>query len=246
MDTPLEQVGVADLRSHIDRISTILRSERDLAQVRVIATNLAGSVFAPKLTALVRDLPQNSFVRPNYPQSGNTIRPPDLDARIEELIAGCYAAVNEIEEFQRKVTENKKLGRPEVRSLVLRRIVERENAGEDIQWSAPLAVDLGLSETQLKDALQYLEARGAIEPDGWQGYVCFRCHQGYHRRMIGTVGRASRRVRTEASLLVRRRLKTYEIEPGVPRPANPGGGCSGTPLTFNATMVHCVCRASAP
>ena len=172
MDIPLEQVDVAQLRSHVDRIAPMLRSERDLAQIRVIATNLAESVYAIKLTALLQDLPQPGALAQHYGLGNrSTARPHDLDTRIEQLIEGCYAALNEIEQFQRKVAQNQILARPQVRTLVLRRIVEREGEGEVDQWSGPLAVDLGLAEAQLRDALQYLERQGAIEPGGSQGYL---------------------------------------------------------------------------
>jgi hypothetical protein len=156
------------LRAHVDRLKTYLREHPNSIQVRQAAVSVAGYIGArhSHLRRKAEQLPRIRLAQP-YGAPSPAARDGRFDAAVEEFIAACDQALDELEEHGRAVRANATLSRAECRKRVLAFLA----ANPTIEWGADVAWALRLSDDQIHDALEHLESRGAIDYGGLRGFI---------------------------------------------------------------------------
>jgi len=157
----LETADVTKLRAHVARLEPYLRTHPNTDQVRHAAANVAAAVAgdASPLIAEARALPRAQSLVPPRGTSSPTARDERFDAAVEQLISRYYLAINEIEDFQQRLKANEALDDDAVVAAVLAHAAK----DTDVQWSSVLSLPLALPAQRILDALEELQAHGAVE-----------------------------------------------------------------------------------
>ena len=153
----LENCDVSAARQHLQRFEQMLRTDSNSGTVRQAVTNIA-RVVDPDGSA-VREVALPTI-------SGITLRgtpasrEPNFDEAVEKFIVWFYNRCDQIEEWQQKQRANVALSRATVRQSVIRHAAHRS---DDLQWLGEIQFEMCLSQSQIRDAVEYLSRRGAVE-----------------------------------------------------------------------------------
>ena len=156
-----ETADVDQLRAHVARHESYLRTHPNTGQVRQVAANIAAAVAgdASPLIAEARALPPVQSLVPPHGTSSPTARDERFDAAVEQLIDRYYLAIDEIEDFQQRLKANETIDDDDVVAAVLAHSAKET----DVQWSSVLSWPLALPAQRILDALEELQAQGAVE-----------------------------------------------------------------------------------
>jgi hypothetical protein len=179
------------LRAHVARLEPYLRTHPNTDQVRQAAANVAAAVAGDgsPLISEARALPPVQSLVPPLGKPSPTARDERFDGAVEQLIGRYYLAIDEIEDFQKRLTANEDMHDDDVVNAVLAEAAKSDQA----QWSPSLSWSLAIPELRVRDALEELAHDEAVTINQRVGRG-----DGYETWLFAVTARGRRRARGTA------------------------------------------------